>query len=108
MTNFSKIKSMTVDELAEWLYNYSQFENTPWMLSFDEKYCNKCELIEVRYEDTRDALGIDPLLWGHPTKCAFCEVDPKKCRFFPGLDTVPSSLEMITMWLNEEADENGL
>lgn len=108
MTNFSNIKSMNIEELAEWLDRYGQFDDSPWNAWFSKSFCAKCKAIEVKYEETKDALDIDPLFWGHPVECAFCELAPNKCRFFPELDGTPSNFEILKMWLIEEAENEKL
>ena len=111
MTNFSKIKSMTIDELAKWLDENGRFDYAPWSEWFSRAYCDKCESIKCRYKDAEEKLGFTPYLYGSYSgdlECAFCELADetgvKRCRFFPELDDVPNNLEIIKMWLIEEAE----
>ncbi len=107
MTNFSKIKSMTVDELAEWLDKNSQFDTSPWLEDFNEKYCRKCEPIKVGYEDSKKKLGLELFSYEHTTDCAYCELY-NKCRFFEDLEDIPDNKEMIKLWLIEEAEHEDM
>jgi hypothetical protein len=102
MINFKRLQSMSIDELAEWLDKNGTFDNSPWLNSFNEKYCEKCESIECTYAEAEEKLDVTPY-FGHTIKCAYCELE-KNCRFFPGLDDVPDNKEMIKMWLEEEAE----
>ena len=101
MTNFKRIQSMSVEELATWLDEHGQFDTAPWTLWFNDRYCNNCESIELNYEDSRNKIGIEPLSY-LTCECAFCEINDH-CRFFPKIDGIPSNKEMIEMWLIEEA-----
>jgi hypothetical protein len=100
MTNLQKLKDMNADELAEWLDKYGMFDNSPWLNSFNEKYCEKCEGIECHYEDAKK-IGLTPF-YDETIECAYCEVY-NKCRFFESLEDVPDNKAMIKMWLEEDA-----
>ncbi len=104
MTNFERLQSMTVDELAEWLDKYGQFDKSPWSTWFGETYCDKCAPIKCKYKDAEETLGFTPYLFGSyngDLDCAYCELE-NKCRFFPELDDIPDNLETIKMWLMKE------
>ena len=107
MTNLQKIKDMSIDELAEWLDKNGMFDNSPWLNSFNEKYCEKCESIECSYADAEEKLGLTPF-YNETFECAYCELADengiKRCRFFPELDDVPDNETVIKMWLEEEAE----
>ena len=106
-TNFDRLRSMTIDELAEWLDKNGMIDNSPWLNSFNEKYCEKCESIECSYVDAKEKLGLTPF-YDETFECAYCELADetgvKRCRFFTELDDVPDNKEMIKMWLEEEAE----
>ena len=86
-TVFDKSKSMNIDELAEWIDKHGEFDGSPWMSWFDEKYCKKCESIMCKYEDgTREF------------PCSYCELNDN-CKFFPNLDSIPDNKMIIKMWL---------
>ena len=109
MINFERLQSMSMDELAEWLDKNCMFDNSPWLNSFNEKYCEKCESIKCKYVDAEEKLGLSPYAcYSGEIKCAYCELADesgiKKCRFFPELNDVPDNKEMIKMWLEEEAE----
>lgn len=101
MTNFEYIKTLSLEELAEWLDKNGSFDDSPWLNSFNEKYCSKCESIEVTYEDSINKLGLEPLFYDCTTECTYCELE-NKCQFFSELDDVPDNKEMIKLWLIEE------
>lgn len=107
MTNLEKVKSMSIDELTDWLDKYGQFDHSPWSEWFAKKYCDNCESIKVAYTDVKEKLGLDTF-YDKSFECAFCELADecgvKKCRFFPDLDDIPDNKEVIKMWLNEEAE----
>jgi hypothetical protein len=101
MTNLENLKAMSLEELAEWLDKNTIFDDSPWLNSFNENYCIKCESLKLDYEDAEEKLGID-LLFDHNTcDCAFCEVYGR-CRFFENCESVPNNKEMIKLWLNSE------
>lgn len=107
-TNFERLHSMTIDELAEWLDENGMFDNSPWLNSFNEKYCERCESIKCKYADAEEKLEFSPLFPSGEIECAYCELADengvKRCRFFPDLDYVPGNIEMIKMWLEEDAE----
>lgn len=90
MRVIDKIKSMNIDELAEWLDVYGQFENSPWIYQFDKIYCSKCEPVKGRYEDSDRELDF-----------SWCELYDK-CKFFLNMDSVPDTKQIIKMWLESE------
>lgn len=111
MTNFKRIQSMNVDELAEWLDENGMFDNSPWSNWFNDRYCKNCESIKCKYADAEEKLGFTPYLFGSYSgdlECAYCELADesgiKRCRFFPELDDVPDNKKTIEMWLIEEAE----
>ena len=103
MTNFDKLKSMTVEELAKFIDDNGMYDDTPWMNWWDENYCNKCESVILNLEDTKKILELSPLFEDDETECAYCEVH-HKCRYFPELEEEPSMLDIVKMWLEAEHD----
>jgi hypothetical protein len=93
MTKFEKIKSMNIDELAEWIDHYGQFDSSPWMEWWSKKYCDNCKPIMCHYEDSEREF---PVSW--------CELHDNKCKFFPKMDEASSSKEIIRMWLECEVE----
>ena len=91
-TIFGKFKSMNIDELAEWLDEYGQFDSSPWMSWFDQKYCKNCEDIMCKYEDGEREFP-----------CSYCELNGN-CKFFPDLDEAPDNKRIIKMWLESEVE----
>lgn len=96
ITNFEKLKSMTIDELADWLDKYSQYEDSPWATWFNNTYCNKCEPIKCAVDEK------NAFFPGHTVDCAYCELE-HKCKHFPELEDVPDNKAVIKMWLEEES-----
>lgn len=81
MTNHEYLKSLSVEEMSQWLNSFDSYEEAPWTLWFNKTYCQEC--------DSED----------HPIshhECAFCEINDN-CRFF---DYYPSPEDTIKLWLN--------
>lgn len=95
-TNVDKIKSMTNEELAEWLNKYGNFEESPWTNWFDNNYCSNCEPEIVNYTDS---IGNE-----RDMQCAWCEIFGK-CKFFQNMNNIPDNKQMIKMWLENECNE---
>lgn len=93
MTNFAKLKSMSVDELAKFLDKYGQYDHSPWSLWFDKRYCKNCDEIIGKDPD-----GSRQFLF------SYCEVYDK-CRFFENLSDAPDNKEIIKMWLELDLAE---
>ena len=92
MYNYEKLKSMSIEDLSEWLDKYVSYDDSPWCDWFDQKYCKNCEEIMCKSpDDCREF------------PCAYCEIY-YNCRFFQDKEDVPDSKEIIKMWLesNEE------
>jgi hypothetical protein len=105
MNNFEKLKSMSIEELAEWLDKYGQLDHSPWSEWFNKKYCDKCESIKCKYVDAEEKLGFSPFyFYGGEIECAYCELE-HKCKFFPELDDTPDNRDTIRMWLESEVEE---
>lgn len=91
-TNFENLKEMSLDEFAEWLDKYGQFDGSPWMEWFTQNYCDKCESIKVTLPDN--------FLHVKESVCSYCELE-HKCRFFLDMDHEPTNIETIKMWLEK-------
>lgn len=102
MTNFAKFKAATLDELADFLDRFGQFDGSPWMDWFNETYCKKCDSIKCKIESTN--IGITPLYPDREIDCAYCELE-KKCKFFEDLEEVPNIKTIIKMWLESPVKE---
>lgn len=59
-SNFERLQSMPIDELADWLDRNGQFDNSPWTNWFAKRYCDNCESIECQYVEAKEKLGITP------------------------------------------------
>ena len=90
MNNFERLKAMSVEKLAEWLDENCQFDDSPWMKWFDEKYCQNCEPIMCHYEGSTREFS-----------CAWCELNDK-CKFFPDMNEAPDHKTIIKLWLELE------
>ena len=91
-TWFEKIQLMNIEEFAEWLNEYGQFDGSPWIKWWDEHYCKNCESIMCHHKDS---------IYEFP--CCWCELHDK-CKFFPEMDEVPDNKEIIKMWLESEVE----
>lgn len=80
--------------MAEWLDQYGMFDNSPWMIWFDQQYCKNCEDVVCKYENDKKEFS-----------CSYCELNDK-CKFFPEYDEAPSNKEIIKMWLESESEDN--
>lgn len=87
MNNFEYIKSLSIDELAEWLDQHDEFDGAPWYTWFDETYCSKCESVMCKYPDSDREI---PFAW--------CELNDE-CRF---MDYVPEGKEIVKLWLESK------
>lgn len=92
MNNWVKLKNMSKEDFAEWLDKYGMFDNSPWMMWFDQQYCKNCEDIMCKYENGKREFP-----------CSFCELNGN-CKFFPDLDEVPDNKMIIKMWLESEVE----
>ena len=88
MTKYELLKSMSIDELAEWLDKYGMQDYAPWDVHFDKNYCNCCEPVDngVVYD------------------FAYCELNGGKCRFFPDMEEYPHGKQVVKLWLESEAE----
>lgn len=95
MTNYEKLRSKSVSELAEWFAEQFEYEYTPWDRWFNENYCSDCEPVIARlFEDNSEH------------ECSFCEVNGDTCRYFPSKDILLDLPLLIETWLkSEEASE---
>lgn len=101
MNNFEKIKNMSLEDLTNWIDEHGMYDNTPWMNWWNDNYCDRCESIIVKAEDAEVKLNIKPFC-DEEYECAYCEVHDH-CKFFPDRAS-PDVKEIITMWLEAEAD----
>lgn len=94
MSNFEKLKQMSVDELAKWLDKYLAFDDAPQTLWFAKNYCNKCDHVEGQWKGTFGT---------HKCEFAYCELE-HKCRYFQDMDEVPDGVEVVKLWLEAEVE----
>lgn len=98
MTIFEKIKSMDIDEFAEWFEANCLHDNDPCIKWWDETYCKKCGSVYT----TVDYLeSYTPYNKKH--ECAWCEVFGN-CKHFQNMSEMPSNRDTIKMWLESEAE----
>lgn len=91
MTKYTMIKNMSIDEFAEWLDKYMDFDNAPWWHFWDSSYCSKCKS-EITYDSETD----------DNSEFAWCELN-SKCKFFKEMDSIPGNKDIIKMWLESES-----
>lgn len=91
MTKYEQLVSSSLEGLADWLDMYGQFEGSPWMTWFNNKYCENCEPIKCKYPEGT-----------HEFNCSYCESEGK-CKFFLDMEETPSNRDIIELWLREEA-----
>lgn len=91
MTVFENIKTKNIDELVEWLDKFETHNDITWIRWWDGNYCNKCESETIYFEELN-----------REEECAWCETHDS-CKFFDGIDGVPSNKQVIKMWLESEA-----
>lgn len=96
MTKFEEIMKSNIKELAELIDKYGQFDNSPWIIWWNETYCSNCESIVCKVKNEDAAYHV-----GQTINCSYCELHDK-CRYFPDMNEVPSNKEIIEMWLKQE------
>lgn len=101
MNNFEKLKSMSAEELAEWL-DTLHYENTPWLQWFDSKYCSQCDTIVVPNKEYEEKIGC--IIDEDTIECAYCVLE-NNCRFFLEMDEAPNRIDILKMWFMEEAEK---
>lgn len=96
MNNYEKISSMTVDELAEYLNDRWTYDDDPSIEWWNRKYCSICEPIieHVTMCDYETEMGF-----------SYCELNNGKCKFFPELEEIPDSKQIMELWLEAEIEE---
>ena len=94
MKVIDKLKSKNIDELAEWFDEKCSSEYSPWHQWFDNNYCGNCPSEIGKYEDSNREIEF-----------CWCELNDNKCRFFPDMNSVPDSKQVIKMWLESEIEK---
>ena len=93
MTVFEKnIKTMNINEFAEWLDQIGIYDGSPWMNWWNDTYCSKCESVRACMVDN-----------GREMEFAWCELH-NKCRFFQNMNTIPDTKQIIKLWLERECE----
>ena len=95
MTVYESIRSKSIDELAEWLLEFSEWKNAPWLNWFDQKHCDQCDAIKGHF------INIDGTEDEHEHLFGYCEMYDQ-CKFFPEINGCPDDLQVIKMWLKSE------
>jgi len=90
VTVFEKIKSMNIDEFAEWFDEHCSHDTDPCITWWNNNYCKKCDGVIGHYEDSDRKIEF-----------SYCELYDK-CRFFQDLDEVPDTKQMTKLWLESE------
>lgn len=102
MTRFEQFKNMDIEALAEWICENGQFDGSPWMTWWDEKYCQKCEPVMCHYTEAKEKLGFEPF-YEKDVECAYCELEGK-CRYFLDWEERPDIKDIVKMWLEGEIE----
>lgn len=90
MTVFEKIKSMDIDEFAEWFDEHCAHDTDPCIDWWNDTYCKNCEPEIATIEGYHNS-----------NEFCWCELYGK-CRFFQDLDETPDTLHMTRLWLESE------
>ena len=93
MTVFEKIKTMNIDEFAEWFNEHCAHDTDPCISWWDKNYCNKCEAVIATIEG-----------YHNDVEFAWCELHDK-CKYFKDLDKTPDTLQMTKLWLESEVKD---
>lgn len=81
----------------DWINEYGQFDNSPWMKWFDQHYCNNCESLTVIVKNLSGK--------NKQVKCSFCELNDF-CSNFPVLGHTPNNKDIIGLWFDSEVETN--
>lgn len=100
MKRLDYLKSKSLDEIADLIDKYGQFDGSPWMKWFDENYCKNCEPIKVKLsKKAKKEFGCG---LREEVECTYCELK-NKCKFFPDIEKgEPNSKDIVKMWLEEK------
>ena len=90
MKQIDVFNSMNIDEFVDWLDEYGGFESSPWLKWWDETYCKNCDSV----------CAASPNGYGE-AEYGYCELHGN-CRYFKDLNDVPSTKQIIKMWLESE------
>lgn len=98
MTIFDKIKSLSKEEMVNYLSQYGDVDFAPWWNWFDEKYCQKCETIETSEDD-----------YHFKVRYSYCELYGR-CRFSSGEGDSNDPIlgedkKIIQKWLESEVNQ---
>ena len=88
-----KLTEEEFDKIAEWLDENIPVDGAPWTMWFDENYCRKCDIIKTKYDFGSGEREVE---------CSYCEINGE-CRFIPDKSVADSNLEVIKLWLAQEA-----
>ena len=86
MTNAQKIRSMSDEDLAEFLSSIAYGREAPWSKPFLEKFCEACHVMKVEIPDYLNPLFLHE-----------CDFMDGKCPHW----------SEIVWWLQQPAEENG-
>lgn len=93
-TVFDKFKSMSIDELTEWINHYHQGISPPWIEWLDKHYCANCDLIKTFVPD-----------YGKEMSFSWCELH-NTCKYFPEANGLLDDKQIIRMWLESQDYDN--
>ena len=87
MTVFEDLKSMNIDELAEWFEANCVHDDDPCIRWWNDTYCQRCDAV------VKDG-----------QEYAYCELYDK-CRYFQAMGYMPTTKQQIKLWLKGEVEE---
>ena len=90
MNIFDNMKNMSIDEMVEWLDKNWTTDYAPWIMWWDEYFCQKCKPVIYTSPD-----------WDVDMEYSYCEVNGN-CRYFKNLNKIPDNKQIIKMWLESE------
>lgn len=90
MSYYEYFCNLSLGEMAKLMSSWEDdYNGTPWDSWFNDTYCMKC-MAEL-YCEEEDRF----------TECAYCELHPRQCKFFKGVDILDSA-EMCRLWLERD------
>lgn len=101
-TNYELLVSKSKEELASFLSENVQYDDTPWEKWFNRNYCKKCEPITLPMREYYTIFGCSS--YAETMTCAYCELKGK-CKFFPDMNDIPDTYNTILMWLEDKTEE---
>lgn len=84
MTVFESLKSMNIDEFADWFEKNCLHDDDPCIKWWDKTYCQNCKPV---IKDGQEY--------------AHCELN-EQCKYFRYMNEVPDNKQVVKLWLESE------